>query len=289
MRYTKPGITSQIYPLPPIISKANHSDIHNEQTALGRTSMKFQKAENEEGEKTHKVRSKKHIEKENISSNEINDLLGDSTVVVENLQEISRQKIAYGNTISDDPDRYSTPRNDSKLYEQFSLHEFFSMIAEYSEEFAEKSLYCAKRRPNRSSSIVTKSFTSLTSTDDQNYEGYFAMPVTNTGSWFTNEQAHDCIQLLIKADKGIYPFDTKIEENERVWGDDVSVTEADNEDDDNEHDSQWRTPEEIRNIQELDNPNRKWKRRKPITEAFMKQKIRNIIEFQQLCDNFPNS
>ncbi|CAF4014819.1 unnamed protein product [Rotaria sordida] len=85
-------------------------------------------------------------------------------------------------------------------------------------------------------------------------------------------------------------IETKLEENETAW-ETVSINDVDNENpthNDDDIDDQLKTAEEIKKIQELDNPNRKWKQKKLVTEAFMKQKIRNIIEFQQLCDRQTN-
>jgi hypothetical protein len=183
----------------------------------------------------------------------------------------------------------------------YELAILFSLTAEYSQNFVGTSLYCAKRQLNRSSTgdpnndLFSEHRTThwekdnYVRSEDLPQEGYFSMPISDGDYWFTNEQAHNYVQLLIKGDRGIEPFKTEIEKNEIVWRDDISITEVDSEDGEGEIDSEWRTPEEIRKIQDLDNLNRKWKRKKPVTEAFMKQKIRNIIEFQQLCDNYSNS
>ena len=118
---------------------------------------------------------------------------------------------------------------------------------------------------------------------------YFSMSQSYGISWFTNEQAHDCTQLRMKADRGgTFRFDTKIEEKEIVWGDNISLTEINDDDDENEIDDQWKTPKEIQKVLELDNLNRQWKPRKGLIEAFIEQKKRNIIEFQQLCQRFSN-
>ena len=46
-----------------------------------------------------------------------------------------------------------------------------------------------------------------------------------------------------------------------------------------------KTPEEIRKLEELDNPYRIWKNKRNL-EAFIQQKIKNILEFKELCEKW---
>jgi hypothetical protein len=193
------------------------------------------------------------------------------------------------------------------------------VIAVYSPVFAEEFLNCAKRWLLKAPNVIKKNIAPFTSTGDindalfqihqptnfdwwrQDYERFQNLPPAdffnvpelheNHSSWFTDEQAHDCFQHLIKTDRRENLMKTKIDENDTAW-DTVSISEVDNKNaagDEDEIDDQWKTPKEIQKIQELDNPNRVWKRKKSVTKEFMKQKLRNILEFQQLCDKQKDS
>ncbi|CAF4260209.1 unnamed protein product [Rotaria sp. Silwood2] len=300
--HTKPGVTGQFYSQTPIVSVVNQTDTTYEQAAFGHVSMKLQQVTDEqqkEREKTYKKQLKKQIENEKIPSDEIDILVGGLTLVVDDLEAILR---------GENPDDYMNPNDDKYTIKQSTN--------KYSKKCADDFLDCVKRWLQRAPNVIKKNVVPFTPTGDINdarlkiyrstdydwwkhdYEtfdnlstkDYFSMPSLNPGSWFTTEQAHDCFQLLIKTDKQANLIDTKLETNETAW-DTVSISEVNNENatnDDDDIDDQWKTPEEIKKIQELDDPNRQWKRKKHVTEAFMKQKIRNIIEFQQFCNSQTN-
>lgn len=158
-------------------------------------------------------------------------------------------------------------------------------------------------------------------------EDYFLISLWNQGSWFTNEQAHRCSQQMIKADGRtknlVY---TIIDENEVVW-DTTSLDGAEDMDVTNErkkNDDQVKDPEELRKLEELDDPHKLWKVKKrmihqimkkagwfdeedkrlrksrwnslseyqlewiervrQMSEKFLKQKLQNAIEFEKLCN-----
>ncbi|CAF4178066.1 unnamed protein product [Rotaria sp. Silwood2] len=300
--HTKPGVTGQFYSQTPIVSVVNQTDTTYEQAAFGHVSMKLQQVTDEqqkEREKTYKKQLKKQIENEKIPSDEIDILVGGLTLVVDDLEAILR---------GENPDDYMNPNDDKYTIKQSTN--------KYSKKCADDFLDCVKRWLQRAPNVIKKNIVPFTPTGDINdarlkiyrstdydwwkhdYEtfdnlstkDYFSIPSLNPGSWFTTEQAHDCFQLLIKTDKQANLIDTKLETNETAW-DTVSISEVNNENatnDDDDIDDQWKTPEEIKKIQELDDPNRQWKRKKHVTEVFMKQKIRNIIEFQQFCNSQTN-
>jgi len=132
------------------------------------------------------------------------------------------------------------------------------------------------------------------STDDKRFERiyepfdhsprdkYFSSFNSDPGSSFTNEQSHDYFQKLIESTKPINDMETIIEDNEVAW-DTVSLFQANNEDEEDDIDNEWKTPEEIRKLEELDNPDRVWKNTRN-AEAFIQQKIKNILEFKELCE-----
>ncbi len=114
---------------------------------------------------------------------------------------------------------------------------------------------------------------------------YFSSFNANPGSYFNNEQSHDYFQKFIESTKPINAMETIIEDNETVW-DTVSLFQANDEDDEDEIDNEWKTPEEIRKLEELDNPNRIWKNTRN-AEKFIQQKIKNILELKELCEKSP--
>ncbi|CAF4746587.1 unnamed protein product [Rotaria sp. Silwood1] len=220
--------------------------------------------------------------------------IGSLMLVVDDLEAILR---------GENPDNYMDP-DDREKYS-------FMLQNEYSKVIANELLHCIQRWLKRSPNVMKKNVAPFTPTGDINdalftmyqpsdydwwksdYETfdslqsrqYFATSDSNEASWFTDEQAHDYFQLFIKATRRVNIIETKLEENETAW-ETVSISDVDDENptnDDDDIEDQLKTPEELKKIQELDDPHRKWKRKKRVTEAFMKQKIRNIIEFQQLC------
>jgi hypothetical protein len=107
-------------------------------------------------------------------------------------------------------------------------------------------------------------------------EKYFSTLNSNPDPSFTNEQTHDYFQKLIESIKPISDKETSIEDNETAL-----VTASLSQE--NKKDDEWRTPEEMRKLEELDNPNRIWTKTRN-AEKFIQQKIKNILEFKELCE-----
>lgn len=111
---------------------------------------------------------------------------------------------------------------------------------------------------------------------------YFSFINFSSNSYFTNEQSHDYYQKLIESTKPIDDMKTIIEDDETVW-DTVSLFQVNNEDEEDDIDNELKTHEEIRKLEELDNPNHIWKKPR-CSKAFIEQKIRNILELKELCE-----
>ncbi|CAF3303678.1 unnamed protein product [Rotaria socialis] len=300
LRHTKPGVTGQLYPqATSIMSETKQMNTINEQVTFGHVSMKLQNVtdeQREEGERTYRIRLKQRMEKEKIPSDEVDVLICELKLVMDDLNAILRGENPDSAVELSPRDRYSYRRKD----------------IQYSKVLTHAILNCIKRWLKKAPNYMKKNVAPFTPTGDINdatfrlYEStnhdwwkpdyepfatlppqdYFSLPKSNPGSWFTAEQAQDCFQLLIKHDRAVNTMNMKLDNNETAW-DTVSISEVDSENATNEEDDiddQWKTPEEIKKIQELDNPKRRWKRKNQFTEAFMRQKLQNIIEFQQLCD-----
>ncbi|CAF1351161.1 unnamed protein product [Rotaria magnacalcarata] len=304
--HTKPGMTDQIYPQISEVSEVKHVDKNYEQNLFGYTSKKLQEVTNEqrkEKENAYKRQLNKRIENEKISSDEIDILVGNLILVVEDLEEFLQGK-------NPNHDIYSGNRSIDFNREQNDKYRRANAIA---------LLHCIKRWLNKAPNVMKKNIAPFTPTGDINdalftsyqttgrdwladdddddeqsnnvlSKDYFSAQNSNSGYWFTSEQAQDYFQSWIKTDRRTSIIETKLEENETAWPT-ISISEMNTEirgNQDETIDNQWKTPEEIKHIQELDNPNRIWKRAKHVSAAFMKQKLRNIIEFQKLCDSRTN-
>ncbi|CAF5124826.1 unnamed protein product, partial [Rotaria magnacalcarata] len=98
-----------------------------------------------------------------------------------------------------------------------------------------------------------------------------------------SEQSHDYFQKLVESVKIIKDIEARMIDN-------TIELKTDNPDDNNNNSNEkniavgFRTPEEMRTIEELDNPNRIWKKNK-FTE-FIELKIKNILEFKELCEKW---
>ena len=183
-------------------------------------------------------------------------------------------------------------------------------IDENSRAYASELLDCINRWLDKSPNVMKKNIAPFTPTGDindaifiihrssndqlfgLNYEPfdhspperYFSTFKSYPGSCFNSEQSFDYLQRIIKSTKPVSFMEISMEDNEIAW-DTVSLFEAKNEDDDNEIYSEWKTPEEIRKLEELDNPNRIWTNTRN-AEKFIRQKIKNILEFKELCEKW---
>ncbi|CAF1159377.1 unnamed protein product [Rotaria sordida] len=113
-------------------------------------------------------------------------------------------------------------------------------------------------------------------------EAYFSSFNSNPGSCFNNEESSNYFYRLIRSTRPINHMQTIMEDNDTAW-DTVSLLQAHINPDEDEIDDEWKTPEEIRKLEELDNPNRVWKNTRN-AEKFIQQKLKNILEFKELCE-----
>ncbi len=262
-----------------------------------------------EREKAYISQRNKQIEKEKIPKDELDKLVAELKLVINDLEAIFKGKNPDKFISSDEQIKYGRDWIDnSKLCKKSSLNKSSFLIDGYSQIYAKELLNCIKRWLKQAPGVIKKNIAPFTPTGDINdaifsiyqptnqewwkddYEGfdhslsgdYFSKIDSDMSYSFTNQDSHEYFQLLIKAERRNV-INAKMEGDETAW-DTVSLQEVNNNDED-EIDDRWKTPEEIQKVLELDNLNRKWKRKKRIAEAFMKQKRRNIIEFQQLCNS----
>lgn len=94
-------------------------------------------------------------------------------------------------------------------------------------------------------------------------------------SFFPQEPIHNYFQKLIKSTRPTNEMKMEIE-SETAW-ETISLPEETADDD-------LKTPEEIQKLEELDNPNRIWKKPPHVLQEFIPRKIRNILELKELCE-----
>ena len=126
--------------------------------------------------------------------------------------------------------------------------------------------------------------------DDQSYERtyqafdcssastYFSVFESDSGSSFNDEQTNEYFAKLIKKTKPGSDVETKLEQNEIAW----KPTSSGEKEDTFIIGDDLKTQEEMRKLEELDDPNRIWTNNRG-AEKFIQQKIQNILEFQELC------
>lgn len=107
---------------------------------------------------------------------------------------------------------------------------------------------------------------------------YFSVLDSDLGSSFNEEQATEYFESLIRKTKPLDDMETKMKEHEVAWAPKVSHDVNDNFIIGNE----LKTPKEMRLLEALDDPNRLWARTRN-AEKFIQQKIKNILEFRDLC------
>jgi hypothetical protein len=137
-------------------------------------------------------------------------------------------------------------------------------------------------------------FTIYRSPEDENYQRtyqpfdcsspskYFSVLPSDLGSCFNDEQANEYFIRLIRKTRPINDMETEIEENEIVWKWDSKSKSPGREDDKFIICDELKTAEDIQKLKELDDPNRVWTKTRG-AEKFIQQKIKNILEFQDLC------
>ncbi len=333
MRHTKPGITGRTYPQPTVLPEINRNDVDYEEAAFGYKSLALQKVTPEqriERERAYRQEVAKEIENKKISNDDINDLVASLITVTDYLEGILRGEDIDVELPVDEDNRYSRTQRNWELGKHLKLSNplinikisFFLFIDGNSKANAHEFLGCVKRWLKRAPNVIRGNIAPFTPTGDINdaifiihrsaddkpferiYESfdhsppdkYFSPFNANPGSYFNNEQSQDYFQKLIESNKPISGIETIIEDDETAW-DTVSLFQPNNEDDEDEIDNEWKTPEEIRKIEELDNPNRIWKNTGKVKafirenseniEKFIQQKIKNILELKELCEKSP--
>lgn len=129
------------------------------------------------------------------------------------------------------------------------------------------------------------------SVEDQNYQSscepfdcsgapeHFSAINSDLSSSFTEEQADDYFARLIRKTRPINDMETKLEANEIAW----KSKSTDQTDDKFVIGDELKSPQEMQKLHELDDPNRVWTKTRRGAKKFIQQKIKNILEFQELC------
>ncbi|CAF3609150.1 unnamed protein product [Rotaria socialis] len=300
LRYTKPGTTGKTYAETTALPKITKSNDDYEEAAFGHRSIALQKVTPEqrrESETAYQEKLAKKIENEKIPNDEINSSVADLTVVIEYLEEIVREGVTYSKPHSEEHDTYSIGPRGWELDENL-----ISCMQQFSNSI--------RRWLNKSPNVIRGNIKPFTPTGDindaiflihqspndpsfaQNYvpldhspsDKYFSLFNSNPGSCFNSEQSHDYFQKLVESVKIIKDIEARMIDN-------TIKSKTDKPDDNNNNNSNekniadgFRTPEEMRKIEQLDNPNRIWKKTK-FTE-FIELKIKNILEFKELCEKW---
>ncbi len=131
-------------------------------------------------------------------------------------------------------------------------------------------------------SVNAKQFERVYEPFDHSLPGNYFSRAHTSGLYITNEQTHEYYQKLVESTKPMSGMDTTIKEKEIVW--DIDPPNPKNIEEENK--SEWKTQEEIRKLEELDDPNRNWTNDRNV-EQFINQKIKNILEFKALCEKYP--
>ncbi|CAF0897838.1 unnamed protein product [Adineta steineri] len=283
LRYTKPGITGQPYPAKRIVNKPQNENEHYQEIIFGQKSAALQKItpeQNRQLQLVYQQELQKKIEVKKIPSDEIDDLVVSLTVIVDDIKTL----------LAGHENDYSEIRPHWPLDKscQIALNDF---------------LYCVKRWLEKAPNVIKGNFPPFSPTGDINdalftihqtsqgdsnqrtYElidcspssMYFSVLPSDLGCSFNDEQADEYYARLLRKTKPKNEMDMKIEKNSVVWEcqsvDQLKIGDA------------LKTAEDIRKIEERDNPNRIWTKTRG-AKAFIEQKIKNIREFQDLCERF---
>ena len=167
-------------------------------------------------------------------------------------------------------------------------------------------LGCIKRWLNRAPNVIRKNIPPFTPTGDINdaifiihqdeqyqhvYESMDHSPpkkyfseIPYDGWNLSNEKSHEYFQKFLQSTKPIRDNFTMIEKNDSVRD---TISRQMNKEEAAVLDEQ-RSPEEMRQIEELDNPNRIWKpKRNEFFQTFMQEKLRNILQWKEFCEKNP--
>ncbi|CAF1652028.1 unnamed protein product [Adineta ricciae] len=296
LRYTKPGSVGRPYVLPSIAKKEEDQEKEYQEVIFGNKSSALQKLtpnEIQHLQANYQKELKEKIAMNRIPADEIDPLVASLMEIVDDLQSVLRGDDPYINEVQDHQHTYSSPHRSWELDKncQGVIYEF---------------MCCAKRWLARAPNVSKKQFAPFTPTRDLNdavfcvyqspdsekyqrtYETLDHSPsekksigisIADPGSSFNDEQMHDYFAKLVKKYRPGGDVETEIKENEIAWR-----WKKPTETDDKLYiGNELKTPEEIRQIEERDNPRRVWKKTRGAKE-FIQQKIRNILELQKLCE-----
>ncbi|CAF4114978.1 unnamed protein product [Adineta steineri] len=283
LRYTKPGITGQPYPAKRIVNKPQNENENYQEIIFGQKSAALQKITPEQNRQlklVYQQELQKKIEVKKIPSDEIDDLVVSLTVIVDDLKTL----------LAGHENDYSQIRPHWPLDKscQIALNDF---------------LYCIKRWLEKAPNVIKGNFPPFSPTGDINdalftihqapqgdsdqrtYElidcsppsMYFSVLPSDLGCSFNDEQADEYYARLLRKTKPEDETEKETEEN-------IVVRECQSVDQLKIGDA-LKTAEDIRKIEERDNPDRIWTKARG-TKAFIEQKIKNIREFQDLCERF---
>lgn len=114
---------------------------------------------------------------------------------------------------------------------------------------------------------------------------YFSEFDSNPGSWFNADESHQYFQKLIQSEKIVKDIEERMLKQKSTPNTDNRDATDSNAKNQKISENELRTPEEMLKLNELDDPNRIWKnKRSKRYKEFVQQKIRNIIEFKELCE-----
>ncbi|CAF1314178.1 unnamed protein product [Rotaria sordida] len=280
LRYTKPGITGITYPETHKLPQIIRNDEDYEVEAFGRISVALQKLTPEqhaERKEDYQLRLTEKMAREKIPDDEIEELVEVLQVVINDSESVLQE-------LNDDT-KLNTNENDTKneIHRDWKLGTIRDCINR------------AQRWLSKSSNMIQGNITPFTPTGDINdaifiihYSSndptymqnskpfdhsspakYFSTLNSYMGSGFNMEQAHEYCHRLFKNTKSPH----KNEKHEIIKQADHTLFLS----------NELRTPEEMQKLEELDNLNRIWKV-KPDREKFVQQKIKNILEFKELCE-----
>ncbi|CAF1313135.1 unnamed protein product [Rotaria sp. Silwood1] len=295
LRHTKPGTTGKIYAVPKVLPKIAPIDVDYEEGVFGHQSIALQNVTAEQRskrERTYQEQMLKKLEMERIPDEDVAQLFGELASVTEYLEEILRKGVNYSKPSHDNENEmYSEEQRQWPLEENLlnSMKDF---------------LNCIRRWLNKAPNVIKGNIKPFTPTGDindaiftinkspnnptfaENYiafdhsppEKYFSLFSSNPGLCLNNDQTHEYYQMSIYSGKLTKDLEKRMNSNKTA---DISDEASHHE---TKIENELRTSEEMQKLNELDNPNRIWKNSR--CKKFIEQKIKNILELNELCEKF---
>ena len=252
--------------------------------------QKITPVQRQERERAYQQEVASRMEREKFSEEEINNLFESLLLVSDDLEAIIRGEDPDAELFTDEHDsnriHYRTASN---------AHEF---------------LTCIQRWLNRAPNVIRANILPFTPTgdindaifiihrtaDDHQYERvyesmdtsppdkYFSV-IPNSGWNLSNEQTHEYFQKLIQSTKPIGFMDMAFQENDTTEKPVSSQAEDGTDTMINEH----RSPQEMRKLEELDDPNRIWKMNQYTKKRMANGvRVRDKKEFNEQIKKFMN-